>query len=246
MKKLFVISSLAALLALTGCGGTAQPAATTSNEPAPTQETTYVTKDVNTKDGKRYALTKEETFNIKDNLVLTNLTFEDLEITLSNTNVASYSNGVLTRKTYGTVTAAIGEKGSLFGINYNITFVPNDAFNSVYLGQGRTETYQNINVKLTLTDAGEATVVYSGKYVKEDKSEVEVKETTYSGKYAEKTYPGSVSTNMLIYEINVTTLEEKPQFAFGHDETHGFFVNVSKLPLADGTVFRAQCVYGLK
>jgi hypothetical protein len=52
---------------------------------------------------------------------------------------------------------------------------------------------------------------------------------------------------MLIYEITVTGLAEKPTFTFsGETETRGFAINVAKLPLNADTTFRAECVMQLK
>ena len=75
----------------------------------------------------------------------------------------------------------------------------------------------------------------------------QINEATYSGTYAERQYSETLITNMLIYEITVTGLAEKPTFTFsGETETRGFAINVAKLPLNADTTFRAECVMRLK
>ncbi|MDY6392172.1 MAG: hypothetical protein SPL80_04990 [Bacilli bacterium] len=246
MKKLTkMLLPLVALFALTGCDDGLTPA-TPSVTPSAEPSSVAPTKSIDTKDGKRYAVTQTETYSLKDNLVLTGLTFDQLEVKLSNPNIADYADGVLTRKKYGTVTASIGEKDSIFGINLNVTFLPANAFNATYKGVGSTDTYAGMNVEVKLTSEKNAKITYSGTYKNDAGADVQVEEKTLEGAYAEKSY-GDVTTNMLLYVVNVPGLEEKPQFAFiGIEQANSISIRIGKLPLAEGLTFTANCAMALK
>ena len=172
---------------------------------------------------------------------MSNITFEELRISLSSENIASYSNGVLTKLRYGTVTVNIANSGNVLGFNYNITFAPPNAFNATYAGVGRTDDYANMNVSFSLRD-GNASVSYSGSYTAKDGSTVDVSELSYTGAYVEKTY-GEATSTLLIYYLDIAWINDKPiQFAFyGEGDDGVFAVTLSNLPLNDGLTFRAIC-----
>ena len=246
MKKLTkMLLPLVALFALTGCDDVTP--ATSSTAPSAEPSSVAPAKTIDTKDGKRYAVALTETYSLKDNLVLTGFTFDELEVKLSNAEIADYANGVLTRKKYGTVTAAIGEAGSIFGINLNVTFLPENAFNATYKGVGSTDTYAGMNVEVKLTSEKNARITYSGTYKNDAGADVEVAEKVLEGAYAEKSYGESVTSNLLIYVVNVADLEDKPQFSFiGADEGRSISIRIGKLPLAEGLTFTANCAMALK
>lgn len=246
MKKLTkMLLPLVALFALTGCDDGLTPA-TPSTTPSAEPSSVAPAKSIDTKDGKRYAVAQTETYSLKDNLVLTGFTFEELEVKLSN-DVAEYANGVLTRKKYGTVTATIGEAGSIFGINLNVTFLPENAFHATYEGSGTGDAYANMKVKVQLTSEKNAKITYSGTYKNDAGADVEVAEKILEGAYAEKSYGESVSSNLLIYVVNVAGLEDKPQFSFiGADEGRSISIRIGKLPLATDLTFSANCAMALK
>ena len=246
MKKLTkMLLPLVALFALTGCDVDPTPA-TPSVTPSAEPSSVAPVKSIDTKDGKRYAVAQTETYSLKDNLVLTGLAFDELEVTLTN-DVAEYANGVLTRKKYGTVTAVIGEVGSSYGINLNVTFLPENAFHATYEGSGTGDAYANMKVKVQLTSAKNAKITYSGTYKNDAGADVEVAEKALEGAYAEKSYSEGFTTNLLIYVVNVADLEDKPQFSFiGADEGRSISVRMGKLPLAEGLTFTANCAMALK
>lgn len=242
MKKIIRIAlPLISAIALIGCAnqGSSQSVVPSSVEPSESEPAK--TPSIDTKDGKRSAVIKENTFNLKDYLVLQNITFEELEVKLLSEEVATYANGVVTRKKTGTASLSIGPKDSIYGIYINVVFVPENAFNATYVGVGSGDNYKDMNVTVVLKEDKTATITLAGKYLK-DGAEVPVEETVYNGTYGLKDYGSEITTNVVMYEFTIENLTEKPQFTFrGEDGEKPFSLGVNKLPLGGEPILRAIC-----
>ena len=136
---------------------------------------------------------------------------------------------------------------NFLGQCYTIFHWHQKAIHAPYERSGTSDASANMKVKVQLTSEKNAKITYSGTYKNDAGADVEVAEKVLEGAYAEKTYSEGLSTNVLIYVVNVADLEDKPQFSFiGADEGRSISIRIGKLPLATDLTFTANCAMALK